>query len=158
VNVKTGLDATPGAADRHKWNFINRVRSGISGFTPSNQKHIIQQRAVPLFNGAENVDERCKSLHETPVDVAKDIIKEAFRILKPGGDIVINDLPPFAGVHPFQAVILDWETNNRGEPYFSDTCSIEWSEVLADTGFIDIQSHNLGPQGYPWVDVATKPK
>lgn len=96
-------------------------------------------------------------LHETPVSVGKDIIKEAFRILKPGGDIVINDLPPFAGVHPFQAVVLDWETDNRGEPYFSETCSTEWSRVLADTGFVDIQSHNLGPQGYPWVDVATKP-
>ncbi len=96
-------------------------------------------------------------LHETPVSVGKDIIKEAFRILKPGGDVVINDLPPFAGVHPFQSVVLDWETDNRGEPYFSETCSTEWSEVLADTGFVDMESHNLGPQGYPWVDVATKP-
>lgn len=96
-------------------------------------------------------------LHETPVDVGKDIITEAFRILKSGGDIVINDVPPFAGVHPFQSVILDWETANRGEPYFSETCATEWSQVLADTGFVDIQSHNLGPQGYPWVDVATKP-
>lgn len=96
-------------------------------------------------------------LHETPVNVGIDIIKEAFRILKPNGDIVINDVPPFAGVHPFQSVVLDWETANRGEPYFSETCATEWSEVLAEVGFTNIQSHNLGPQGYPWVDVATKP-
>ncbi len=96
-------------------------------------------------------------LHEATVGAGKEIIKEAFRILKPGGDIVINDLPPFAGVHPFQAVILDWETDNRGEPYFTETCATEWSQVMADTGFVDIKSYNTGPQGYPWVDVATKP-
>ena len=45
-------------------------------------------------------------LHETPVSVGKDIIKEVFRILKPGGDLVINDLPPFSGVHPFQSSML----------------------------------------------------
>ncbi len=45
--------------------------------------------------------------HEMPVSVCKETLEEAFRILKPGGDIIVNDPPPFAQVHPFQAVVLD---------------------------------------------------
>lgn len=97
-------------------------------------------------------------LHEMPVTVCIDSIKEAFRILKPGGDIIINDPPPFSAVDPFQAVILDWDTDNRGEPFFSETCAMEWKSVLEDVGFINSKSIGLGKKGYPWVDIATKPK
>ena len=96
-------------------------------------------------------------LHEMPVSVCIESIKEAFRILKPGGDIIINDPPPFSAVDPFQAVILDWETENRGEPFFSETCSMEWDKVLNDIGFINTKSFSLGKKGYPWVDIGTKP-
>ena len=56
-----------------------------------------------------------------------------------------------------QAVILDWDTENRGEPFFSETCSMEWDEVLKKIGFINTQSFGLGKMGYPWVDIGTKP-
>ena len=96
-------------------------------------------------------------MHEMPVDVGIDVIREAFRILKPGGDLLINDPPPFAAVDPLQAVLLDWETENRGEPYFTETCSIQWSDVLRDVGFAEIEGYGLGPRGYPWINRGTKP-
>jgi SAM-dependent methyltransferase len=96
-------------------------------------------------------------LHEMPVSVCIESIKEAFRILKPGGDIIINDPPPFAAVHPFQAVVLDWDNDNRGEPFFSETCATEWVDVLKEVGFVDTEAFGLGSQGYPWVNRGTKP-
>lgn len=95
--------------------------------------------------------------HEMPVSVCTETLKEAYRILKPGGDIIINDPPPFAQVHPFQAVVLDWDTDNREEPFFSETCAMEWVDVMKDIGFIDTKAFGLGSQGYPWVNLGTKP-
>ena len=95
-------------------------------------------------------------LHEMPVKVSIDCIREAFRILKPGGDIVINDPPPFSRVDAFQAAILDWETEYRGEPFFSVACSMDWSTVLEENGFRVIEARSLDSRGYPWINVATK--
>ncbi|MDE0244491.1 MAG: class I SAM-dependent methyltransferase, partial [Gammaproteobacteria bacterium] len=96
-------------------------------------------------------------LHEMPVKVSIDTIREAFRILKPGGDIVINDPPPFSRVDAFQAAILDWESEYRGEPFFSAACSMDWATVLEEVGFKVLEARALDSRGYPWVNVATKP-
>jgi len=96
--------------------------------------------------------------HEMPVAVNIDVFKEMFRILKPGGDIVVNDPPPFAAVDPFQAVILDWDTDHREEPYFSEACATEWSEIMNEIGFVDVEAYAVGKLGYPFINRGRKPK
>lgn len=96
--------------------------------------------------------------HEMPVDVNIDTLKEALRILKPGGDIVISDPPPFAAVHPLQAVVLDWDTEHRGEPFFTVTREVEWADVLKDLGYVNVEAYTLGAQGYPYVVRGSKPE
>ncbi len=95
--------------------------------------------------------------HEMPVSVCRQTLEEAFRILKPGGDILINDPPPFAQIHPFQAVVLAWENDNRGEPYFFETCATEWVDVMEEIGFVNTSAFGLGANGYPWVNLGSKP-
>ena len=60
-----------------------------------------------------------RSLPSAPPAVSEAMIKEMFRILAPNGEMVISDPPPFRGVNPMQAVVLDWDTDNRAEPFFS---------------------------------------
>jgi len=96
--------------------------------------------------------------HEMPPKENIKLFKEMFRILRPGGDFLIVDPPPFAEVELFQAVILDWDTHNRREPFFSATLLADWKEDLKKIGFENISSAAAGKNGFPWVIRATKPR
>ncbi len=96
-------------------------------------------------------------LHEMPPKVGVQILREMFRILESGGEIVISDPPPFRAVEPFQAVVLDWDTKNRGEPYFSAAGHTNWAEELRNIGFKDVEEYAIGADFYPWVTRGRKP-
>ena len=95
--------------------------------------------------------------HELPPKMNALLFKELFRILKPGGDIVISDPPPFRAVDLFHAVILDWDTKNREEPFFSAVLLSSLDEQLAEAGFEKVESYAIGQDQYPWITRATKP-
>lgn len=95
--------------------------------------------------------------HELPPKANARLFKEMFRIMKPGADIVISDPPPFRAVDLFQAVILDWETEHRAEPFFSAVLHSSLDDQLRAAGFSGVESYALGQGGYPWITRATKP-
>src|SRR3546814_1320719 len=78
-------------------------------------------------------------------------------IMKPGGDIVLSDPPPFRAVDIFHAVILEWDTDHREEPFFTASCLADWGEELEKAGFTDVEAYAIGPDGYPWITRARKP-
>lgn len=95
--------------------------------------------------------------HELPVEDNRALLKEMLRILKPGGDIVISDPPPFRAVDPFSAVLLNWETEHRDEPFFTQTGLTDWTQVLGELGYENAEAYALADGGYPWVTRARKP-
>jgi len=95
--------------------------------------------------------------HEMPPKSNRALFSEMFRIMEPGGDIVISDPPPFRAVSLFQAILLDWETVNRGEPFFSAVLGSNLEEQLREAGFENIEAYALTDSGYPWITRASKP-
>jgi SAM-dependent methyltransferase len=95
--------------------------------------------------------------HELPPKANREMFAELFRIMKPGADIVISDPPPFRAVSMFHAVILDWDTENREEPFFTAVLLDSLDAMLEEAGFENVESYAIGQDQYPWITRATKP-
>lgn len=95
--------------------------------------------------------------HELPPKVNAALFGEMYRIMKPGADIVISDPPPFRAVDLFHAVILDWDTQNREEPFFSTVLLSSLDDQLREAGFEAVESYAIGQGWYPWITRARKP-
>lgn len=96
-------------------------------------------------------------MHEVPVSENLKIIAEMYRLLEPGGHLLISEIAPYEHQDAFRSVVLDWETENRGEPYWREVMAHDWAAELAKAGFVEIESYGVGGGVYPWVTRATKP-
>jgi phospholipid N-methyltransferase len=96
-------------------------------------------------------------LHEVPQANTRLILAETFRLLAPGGTLLIGEIAPYSQQTAFRAVVLDWETEHRGEPYWREAMALDVPQALSDAGFVDIRSHGVGVGVYPWVTRARKP-
>lgn len=112
-------------------------------------------RATGLEDGSVDAVFSYAVHHEAPVPVNIEMFKEVHRVLKVGGEFVISDPAPFRGVDIFTAVLLEWDNDNREEPYFRETCLASWEDELNKLGF-EAEAYALGPNGYPWVTRAVK--
>ncbi|TDC76349.1 class I SAM-dependent methyltransferase [Actinomadura sp. 7K507] len=94
--------------------------------------------------------------HETPPKATEAILAEMFRVLEPGGDLVMGDIAPFERNDAFRSVVLDWETDHRGEPFMRSFLHTDLPGLVKQAGFGDVEAYGLGKGDYPWVVRARK--
>ncbi len=58
---------------------------------------------------------------------------------------------------PLTAAILEWETDGRAEPFFTEAGLLDLTEAMREVGFVDVEEYALQEQGYPWVTRGRKP-
>lgn len=84
-------------------------------------------------------------LHEVPADIVKAIFEEAFRLLAPGGDLLMADVTRFAAMDKFAVWRQDLIARMGGEPYWRETAQLDFAAIAHDAGFVDVQAEGIFP-------------
>lgn len=95
--------------------------------------------------------------HEMPADAIRATFHEAFRLLEPGGQMLMTDVTPFREQDKLGVWRADWLAKFGGEPYWREAASQDWVELATEAGFVDVRSYGIDGKPYPWIVVGTKP-
>lgn len=96
-------------------------------------------------------------LHELPVDVIADILRESFRVLTPGGDLLFGDVAPYSAMSKVNAWRTDYLAKFGGEPFWRASSTMDMVGLMEKIGFKDVKYYGVKPMNYPWVTYGRKP-
>jgi SAM-dependent methyltransferase len=77
-------------------------------------------------------------LHEVPDEVRADIMREAYRLLRPGGHIMFLDIPPYRVLSPVEAYFESFDARANGENFWDDFLRSDFPALLSSAGFADV--------------------
>ena len=95
--------------------------------------------------------------HEVPAHVFDAILKESWRVLAPGGELLLGDVVPFLAQDKLTQCWAQHEAVHGGEPYWRDYCSRDLAAVATEAGFERARYFGQGPHQHPFVLHARKP-
>lgn len=96
--------------------------------------------------------------HELPRDAAEKILAESFRVLEPGGDLLMADVRQYHTMNRYEAWKNDFFNHVHGwDPFWRGYCTMDFGALAIRTGFTDVQWRGIGPNLYPFVLTARKP-
>jgi len=96
-------------------------------------------------------------LHELPGGVVEAVFREAFRVLEPGGDLLMSDVTRYADLDRMAEWQADRSARYGGEPHWRSSASLDLAQVALDAGFVDVEARGEPPRNYPYVVTARKP-
>ncbi len=97
-------------------------------------------------------------LHEMPASAIRACFAEAYRVLAPGGDLLMSDVARYAHLNKIQEWQADQLARFGGEPFWRESASLDLVAALKDAGFEEAEGRALGNQGYPYPYVITARK
>lgn len=95
--------------------------------------------------------------HEMPAHAVKATMVEAYRLLEPGGQMLMTDVTPYAEQDKLTMWRADWLAVHGGEPYWREAASLDWVASATEAGFTDVKSYGIDGKPYPYIVMGTKP-
>lgn len=92
-------------------------------------------------------------LHEMPASAIKAAFAEAFRLLEPGGDMVMSDVTRYADMDKLSAWKADRGARYGGEPHWRESAQLDLAALAEEVGFANVSATGI----YPHVLIASKP-
>lgn len=97
-------------------------------------------------------------LHEIPEDIIRRVFAEAFRVLEPGGDMLMSDVTRYADLDRMAEWRADRSARYGGEPHWRSSASLDLKAVAEECGFEDVVAGGEPPMNYPYVVRGRKPQ
>ncbi|MFC0203599.1 class I SAM-dependent methyltransferase [Novosphingobium soli] len=95
--------------------------------------------------------------HEMPVKAIEAIFAEAFRVLEPGGDLVMADVARTQSLDRLTAWRFDWLARWGGEPFWRSTARLDMEPLARAAGFVDVRGWQPNPGRDPYIIYGRKP-
>ncbi len=93
-------------------------------------------------------------LHEMPAAAIREAFAEAFRVLEPGGDMIMSDVTRYADLDKLSEWKADRGAKFGGEPHWRESAGLDLAQVAAEAGFVDVEATGI----YPHVVKGRKPE
>ena len=97
------------------------------------------------------------AFHEIPTRSVTGILKESYRLLKPGGCILVGDVKAYHAYGPYERWKADfWNQVHGGDPFWREYGTTDLGELAEQAGFSGAQWFGVGESQYPFVLLAKK--
>jgi SAM-dependent methyltransferase len=136
------LEQAQRVANEHGWPWRLIVAPGEDTGLPANSFDLVTSYIL---------------LHEIPERIIRGVFAEAFRVLEPGGWMLMSDVTPFWAQDRLGEFWSYWMALHGGEPYWRESASLKLDAVCRDVGFVDAKTYGLDGKPYPWITIARKP-
>lgn len=95
--------------------------------------------------------------HEMPPKAIADIFAEAFRVLRPGGDMIMADVARTDTLDKLTAWQFDWTARWGGEPFWRATAKLDLEPLARAAGFVDVRGYQPNAGRDPYIIYGRKP-
>ena len=96
-------------------------------------------------------------LHEIPVAATQAQLAEAYRLLRPGGELLFTDVTRYSALDKRGVRWAEYNAVHGGEPFWREAASVDLGAAARAAGFAEVRSEGFRGAVYPWFVYGKKP-